>query len=74
MITEVFKSLKGSDVLIIRPVSEGSLMRVGGTWGQAEGPLSGEELNEGWIPVRDISEASKLVKEATSSSMVSSAA
>ncbi len=64
-------------MLVLRPPGGGdSLRRVeDGSWEPLSewGTVTVEELNEDWIRVDDDSEASKLAKEATSSSTVSPA-
>lgn len=71
--TEVFKSREGNDVLVLWPPSGDSMIRVRGTWEPLAswGPLSVEELDDGWVEVTDESEASSLVKEATSTGKLS---
>jgi len=76
--TEVFKAREGSDVLVLRPPGGGdSLIRVDdGSWDSVSnwGTVTGAELRDAWIRVEDEAEASKLVKDAMSSSTVNPAA
>ena len=75
VVTMVFKARELSDVLVLWPPGGGeSLVRVDGVWGPPWGTITGAEIADAWILVEDENEASKLIKEAMSTSTVKPAA
>ncbi len=72
--TRVYKLRGLSDVLVLWPPGGGpSLIRDEGSWAPS-GKITGAEIADAWILVEDENEASKLIKEAMSSSTVKPAA
>ena len=62
---------EGSALVIPEPGEGPSLIRFEGAWSEATGPLKGAEIRADWILLdEDSKEASSLLKEASTASIV----